>query len=48
MNLPNAPLLKAGFILAKEFGWTPNQVQDLTMAQVSAYLDLLEQEKQTP
>lgn len=46
-DLPNAPLLQAGYTLAKEFGWTPGQVQDLTMAQISAYLDLLEQEKQT-
>jgi hypothetical protein len=32
-------------VLAKEFGWTPGQVQELTMAQVSAYIELLEQEK---
>jgi hypothetical protein len=38
--------LKAGFVLAKEFGWTPGQMQDLTMAQVSAYLELLQEERQ--
>jgi hypothetical protein len=30
--------------LARAFGWTPQQVQSLTMAQVSLYLQLLEHE----
>jgi hypothetical protein len=39
------PLLRASFTLAKAFGWTPTQVSALTMAQVSAYIDLLHHEK---
>ncbi|MFZ6028609.1 MAG: hypothetical protein ACOYYS_12905 [Chloroflexota bacterium] len=30
--------------MARAFGWTPEQVQALTMAQVSIYLQMLEQE----
>jgi hypothetical protein len=33
-------------MLAKAFGWTPEQVQRLTMAQVSAYLEMIERDKQ--
>ena len=44
--MPDTPLLQAAYLLAKTFGWTPGQVMELTMAQVSAYLDLMEQEKQ--
>jgi hypothetical protein len=44
--LSNAPLLQAGYLLAKEFGWTPGQVQDLTMAQIAAYIELIQQDKQ--
>ena len=44
-ELSDASLLQASYILAKAFGWTPAQVQGLTMAQVSTYLDLLEQDK---
>lgn len=36
--------MRSSYLLARAFGWTPAQVQDLTMAQVSIYLQLLEQE----
>ncbi|MCK6626853.1 MAG: hypothetical protein L6R45_16970 [Anaerolineae bacterium] len=39
-----SPLAQASYLLARAFGWTPQQVQALTMAQVSIYLRLLEQE----
>lgn len=38
---------RAAFILAKEFGWTPQQVQTLTQAQVNLYLQLLAEESQS-
>lgn len=39
-----APLTWMSFRLARAFGWTPQQVQDLTMGQVSIYLTFLEEE----
>jgi hypothetical protein len=36
-----APLAKAAFILAKEFGWTPQQISELTLAQVILHLQML-------
>ncbi|MBI2964931.1 MAG: hypothetical protein HYY34_01860 [Chloroflexi bacterium] len=37
----NAPLAKAAFVLAREFGWTPEQVNGLTLGQVLLHLELL-------
>lgn len=37
-------MVQASYVLAREFGWTPQQVQTLTMAQISVYLQLLKQE----
>lgn len=37
------PLVKAAFILAKEFGWTPQEVNDLTLGQVLLHLQMLEE-----
>ena len=42
--MPTSPLVQASYLLARAFGWTPEQVQAMTMAQVSIYLDMLEQE----
>ncbi len=39
-----APLAKAAFILAKEFGWTPQEVNTLTLAQVLLHLQMLKQQ----
>lgn len=36
-----APLAKACFVLAREFGWTPAQCSDLTVGQVLLYLEML-------
>lgn len=36
-----APLTRACFVLAKEFGWTPAQCSDLTIGQVLLYLEML-------
>lgn len=37
------PLARAAFILAKNFGWTPQQVGDLTLGQVLFNLKMLRQ-----
>ena len=36
-----APLTKAVFVLAKEFGWTPSECSELTVGQVLLYLEML-------
>jgi hypothetical protein len=36
-----APLTKAAFTLAREFGWTPQQVGELTLGQVLLHLQML-------
>jgi hypothetical protein len=36
-----APLAKACFVLAREFGWTPAQCSDLTVGQILVYLEML-------
>lgn len=41
-----APLAKAAFVLAKEFGWTPEQVGDLTLGQVLLNLQMLKQREE--
>jgi hypothetical protein len=39
-----SPLAKAAFVLAKEFGWTPEQVGKLTLGQVLMHLQMLQGE----
>jgi hypothetical protein len=36
-----APLTRACFVLAREFGWTPEQCSQLTVGQVLLYLEML-------
>lgn len=36
-----APLARACFVLAREFGWTPEQTAALTLGQALVYLELL-------
>lgn len=38
------PLAKAAFILAKEFGWTPEQIGQLTLGQILLHLKMLRRE----
>ena len=38
-----APLAKAAFVLAQEFGWTPQQVNELTLGQVLLNLQMLKE-----
>lgn len=42
-----APLVKAAFILAREFGWTPQQVNELTLGQVLLHMQMLKEKPQT-
>jgi hypothetical protein len=41
-----APLAKAAFVLAQEFGWTPQQVNELTLGQVLLHLQMLRERSQ--
>ena len=36
-----APLARACFVLAREFGWTPEQCAALTLGQILVYLEML-------
>ena len=36
-----APLARACFVLGREFGWTPQQVAELTLGQILIYLEML-------
>jgi hypothetical protein len=40
-----APLAKACFILAKEFGWTPEEVSGMTIGQILLYLEMSHNEQ---
>jgi hypothetical protein len=40
------PLTKAAFVLAKAFGWTPQQVSELTLGQVLLHLQMLKERAQ--
>lgn len=40
-NAAQAPIAKAAFILADEFGWTPEQVGSLTLGQVLLHLEMV-------
>lgn len=37
----HAPLARACFVLAREFGWTPQRCAELTVGQVLLYLEML-------
>ena len=39
-ELVQAPLAKACFVLAKEFGWTPEAVSGMTIGQILLYLEM--------
>ena len=43
-----SPLMRAFFVMAKEFGWTPQQVREMTVSQILGYLEMLNQSKQAP
>ena len=39
-ELVQAPLAKACFVLAKHFGWTPEEVSGMTIGQILLYLEM--------
>ncbi len=44
-EMTESPLVRAFFVLAKEFNWTPQQVKEMTVGQILGYLELLNQTK---
>jgi hypothetical protein len=40
-----APLARACFILAQEFGWSPQEVGELTMGQILLYMEMIRQNR---
>jgi hypothetical protein len=42
-DLVQAPLARACFILAREFGWTPEEVSGMTIGQILLYLEMSHQ-----
>jgi hypothetical protein len=43
--MSEAPIVQAFFLLAREFNWTPQQVRELTVGQIVAYLESLNDAK---
>jgi hypothetical protein len=41
--LLDSPLVRAFFVLAREFSWTPEQVREMTVGQILGYLELVNQ-----
>lgn len=39
-DLVQTPLARACFVLAREFGWTPEQVSGMTIGQILLYLEM--------
>lgn len=37
----DAPLAKAAFVLAQEYGWTPHEVSELTVGQMLVHLQMI-------
>lgn len=40
------PLTKAAFVLSSEFGWTPQEISELTLGQVLLHLQMLKERSQ--
>lgn len=45
-EMVQAPLAKACFVLAREFGWTPEEVSGMTIGQILLYLEMGAREAQ--
>jgi hypothetical protein len=43
-EMVQAPLAKACFVLAKEFGWTPDEVSGMTIGQILLFLEMGQRE----
>jgi hypothetical protein len=44
-QIADAPIVRAFYVLAKEFHWTPDQVREMTVGQILGYLELLNQSR---
>lgn len=44
-EMVQAPLARACFVLAKEFGWTPEEVSGMTIGQILLYLEMTRREE---
>jgi hypothetical protein len=44
-EIAESPIVRAFFVLAREFNWTPRQVKEMTIGQILGYLELLNQSK---
>jgi hypothetical protein len=44
-QIADSPIVRAFYVLAKEFHWTPEQVRRMTVGQILGYLELLNQSK---
>jgi hypothetical protein len=44
-EIVDSPIVRAFFILAREFNWTPQQVKQMTVGQILGYLELLNKSK---
>ena len=40
-----APLARACFVLAREFGWSPQEVGEMTVGQILLYLEMINQHR---
>ncbi|MEL6867636.1 MAG: hypothetical protein AAFP19_24640 [Bacteroidota bacterium] len=40
-------MAKAAYVLARHFGWTPDILQKMTMAQINFYMEMLREERTT-
>jgi hypothetical protein len=45
-ELVQAPLARACFVLAKEFGWTPEDISGMTIGQILMYLEMTHGERE--
>ncbi len=46
-ELVQTPLARACFVLAKEFGWTPEEVSGMTIGQILLYLEMARKDAST-
>ena len=42
----NEPIIEGSYQLAKEFGWTPNEIQKLTLAQMNVFLQKIREDEE--
>jgi hypothetical protein len=43
-----APLSRACFLLAREFGWSPSECSQLTVGQILVYLEMIAKNQEAP